>query len=88
MDPFLNSQDPCDRYAPAGVRRDGASWLVDVRGEGGCEAHEPADVTVRVTFGKEGVVLSNFIYSRKPNDDLRHLLAQLAGERARKRKSP
>jgi hypothetical protein len=85
MDPFLNSQDPCNRYAPTGVRRDGTSRLVDVRGSGGCEAHQTTDVTVRVAFQSDHVVFSNFIYSRKAGDDLRHILVQLAADRSKKR---
>jgi hypothetical protein len=81
----LNSQDPCDRYAPTGIRRDGTSWLVDVRGSGGCEAHQTTDVTLRVAFQSGHVVFANFIYSRTADDDLQHVLAHLAIERAKKR---
>ncbi len=85
MDPFLNSQDPCDRYAPIAVRGVGKNYLVDVRGEGGCPKHSKADVTVRVAFAGGNPVFVNFIYDSKIAPDLMTLLAQLAMERATRR---
>jgi YD repeat-containing protein len=84
MDPFLNAQDPCDRYAPTAVRRDGKTFLVDVHGSGGCASHRETDVTVRVAFRGATPVFVNFIYPQPHNDDLLHLLAQLAADRAKK----
>ena len=84
MDPFLNSQDPCNRYAPTAVRRDGATFLVDVVGSGGCPSHREPDVTVRIAFRGTTPVFVNFLYLKPANDDLLHLLAQLASERAKK----
>ena len=83
MDPFLNSQDPCNHYAPTAVRRDGATFLVDVVGSGGCPSHREPDVTVRVVFRGTTPIFINFLY--KPiNDDLLGLLRQLASDRAKK----
>lgn len=84
MDPFLNSQDPCDRYAPTAVRRDGKTFLVDVRGSGGCAPHREIDVTVRVAFDGTRPVFVNFIYPQPHNDDLLGLLARLAADRAKR----
>jgi hypothetical protein len=84
MDPFLNSQDPCDRYAPTAVRRDGSTFLVDVVGSGGCEAHREPDVTVRVAFRGTTPVFVNFLYPKPANSDLLAELAQLAADRAKK----
>ena len=81
MDPFLNSQDPCARYAITGVRRASADFLVDVHGTGGCGRRGGPDVTVRVSFDAKGPVFVNFVYSRRRHDDLLSLLAQLARER-------
>lgn len=82
MDPFLNSQDPCNRYAPTAVRRDGATFLVDVVGSGGCPSHREPDVTVRVGFRGTTPIFINFLY--KPiNDDLLGVLRQLASDRAK-----
>lgn len=84
MDPFLNSQDPCDRYHPVKVRRSGGKFLVDVVGSGGCPAHTKPDVTVVVRFAGHQPVFTNFIYSSRAHDDLLGLLAQLAADRAKK----
>lgn len=84
MDPFLNSQDPCDRYHPVNVRRSGAKFLVDVIGSGGCAPHSTPDVTVVVRFNGATPVFTNFIYSAREHDDLLGLLAQLAADRAKK----
>jgi hypothetical protein len=84
MDPFLNSQDPCHRYAPTAVRRDGKTFLVDVRGSGGCASHREPDVTVRVAFSGTTPVFVNFIYPQPHNDDLLGLLARIAADRAKK----
>ncbi len=83
MDPFLNTQDPCDRYSPIAVRHQRGSYLVAVRGSGGCAAHAEADVTVRVAFQGENAVFLNFVYSSKPKDDLLSLLASLAMSRSK-----
>lgn len=83
MDPFLNSQDPCNRYAPTAVRRDGATFLVDVVGSGGCASHREPDVTVRVAFRGTTPVFVNFLYPKPANDDLLGVLKQLASDRAK-----
>lgn len=83
MDPFLNSQDPCDHYAPSAVRRDGSTFLVDVHGSGGCPRRSGPDVIVRVAFEGTTPVFVNFLYPPS-NDDLLHLLTQLAADRAKK----
>jgi hypothetical protein len=83
MDPFLNTQDPCKRYAPVAARRAGANFFVDVLGSGGCSRHTKPDVTVRLVFQQGKPVFINFIYSGKPGDDLLHLLAALAAVRAK-----
>jgi hypothetical protein len=83
MDPFLNSQDPCDRYSPIAVRQRNGNFFVAVRGSGGCAAHTEADVTVQVVFRGANAVFLNFIYSRNPKEDLLSLLATLAADRAK-----
>ncbi len=88
MDPFLNSQDPCDRYAPIGVRHQGGNYFVAVRGSGGCAARAEADVTVQLVFRGGNAVFLNFLYSSKPKDDLLSLLATLAASRSRQAKPP
>lgn len=82
MDPFLNSQDPCDRYSPIAVTHQSGNYFVAVRGSGGCAAHAEADVTVRLAFRGANAVFLNFVYSSKPKDDLLSLLATLAADRS------
>jgi hypothetical protein len=84
MDPFLNSQDPCEHYSPTAVRRAGNTFLVDVLGTGGCGRHVGPDVTVRVAFQGSTPVFVDFIYPSPANDSLSGVLAQLAADRAKK----
>ncbi len=83
MDPFLNAQDPCTRYAPSAVRRMGKNFLVDVVGTGGCDPHRVPDVSVLVAFRGATPVFINFLYPKPANDDLLGLLARLAADRAK-----
>lgn len=83
MDPFLNAQDPCNRYRPTAVRRAGSDFLVDVKGEGGCAAHRTPDVTVRVAIQSGVPVFVNFEYPAPVKDDLMRLLGRLAAERTK-----
>ena len=88
MDPFLNTQDPCDRYSPIAVRHQSGNYFVAVRGSGGCAAHPETDVTVRLVFQGANVVFLNFVYSSKPKDDLLSLLSTLAASRSSQVKPP
>jgi hypothetical protein len=78
-DPFLNAQDPCDRYRVRAARQVGGRFLVDVVGEGGCEAHTRPDVVVELTRRAPGASggpawrFENFRYPDPPTD----LLAML-----------
>lgn len=81
-DPFLASQDPCERYQVIAVRESGQSYLVSVRGSGGCEKHEDADVVVEVVARDGTWLFSNFQYPRSGGDDLRTVLKQLRDERS------
>jgi hypothetical protein len=80
-DPFLNSQDPCERYAPIGTVQRDTQFFVAVRGSGGCASHDAPDVTVEVTAVDGRPVFTNFIYSSKPRDNLTSILGDLAGAR-------
>jgi hypothetical protein len=80
-DPFLNSQDPCKRYAPIGTVQRDTQFFVAVRGSGGCASHATPDVTVEVTPVNGHPVFTNFIYSSKPRDNLVSMLSDLAGAR-------
>jgi hypothetical protein len=63
-DPILYAQDPCDAYTVKSVRTQGATFLVDVLGHGGCAAHAKPDVTVELTRRKGRWTITEF---RDPN---------------------
>src|SRR5262245_61353582 len=44
FDPFLAAQDPCERYEVVNVNKKAESYLVGVRGVGGCEKHDEVDL--------------------------------------------
>lgn len=87
-DPFLNGQDPCDRYRPVRTTRRGDDYFVDVLGSGGCQRHTTPDVIVHVAWREQRPVFVNFLYSGKPGDDLQSLLRRLAVQRQRERSAP
>ena len=76
-DPYLNSQDPCNRYVAIAARADGASFLVGVVGKGGCPAHTTPDITVKL--GRSGArwIVLEFLGPERNNEGLIPLLKQL-----------
>ena len=80
-DPFLNAQDPCDRYQPVRTTRQGSRYLVEVLGSGGCAAHDKPDVVVNISVQRDRVVFENFMYSTNPSDDLLSLLQRLSASK-------
>jgi hypothetical protein len=72
-DPFLNSQDPCDRYVVRRVRRAGDRFLVDVFGEGSCGRHAQPDAVVEVARRPGGWRIENVRYSDPPTNLLEML---------------
>jgi len=81
FDPFLGSQDPCDRYDVVNVTSKEAHYLVDVRGSGGCEKHDQADVTAEVVSTNGMWQFSNFHYPGPPAYDLLTILKKLKEDR-------
>lgn len=75
-DPFLNAQDPCDRYDAVKTTTRGRVHLVEVLGTGGCVAHTKPDVVVEVGRSGGRWVFLNFRYV-DPNDNLLDLLKRL-----------
>jgi hypothetical protein len=73
-DPFLNAQDPCDTYTVQSVRTQGAHFLVDVLGHGGCAAHTKPDVTVELTLKAGQWTVTEF---RDPSRDSEGVLPLL-----------
>jgi hypothetical protein len=76
-DPFLNAQDPCDRYQVQDVtRRNGQVW-VNVRGTGGCARHEGPDVIVVLQPSLKGFIVRDFLDPQHHNRGLIVLLREL-----------
>ncbi len=91
-DPFLSGQDTCDRYVATKVSKKGASYMVDVRGEGGCEEYGAPEVVAEVVQRDGRWIFVNFHYPRVQKDfprvkaDLRSMLKRLADARAEEAK--
>jgi hypothetical protein len=85
FDPFLASQDPCERYEVVAVRKNGQSYLVDVHGVGRCEDHQEADVAAEVVARNGDWLFINFHYPRLGAGDL---ITILKGLRQDREKSP
>jgi hypothetical protein len=68
MDPFLNSQDPADKYTVKKVEQKGNAWLATVYGhyKGQKEDPEPS-VTAQVEKTKQGWRFTNFLYGKGDN---------------------
>lgn len=82
-DPFLNAQDPCEHYGPVRTVQRGPTYLVEVRGSGGCPPHQQPDVTVAIVWREGRPIFVNFLYSRDAGDDLVSHLHALADRRRR-----
>ena len=76
-DPILNAQDPCDKYTVQSVRTEGATFLVDVLGHGGCAAHTKPDVTVELTLRKGRWTITEFRDPGRGNEGVLPLLKRL-----------
>ena len=82
-DPFLNSQDPCERYVVGDVREASGKSLVNVHAVcSGKKSEEP--VTVAETTQENGAwVFVNFRPGKGEGDDLLTILKQLEQERGK-----
>jgi hypothetical protein len=76
-DPYLNAQDPCDRYRAESVQRQGARFLINVRGVGGCQAHSTPDVIVVLEASANRWTVRDFLDPREHNKELIALLREL-----------
>ena len=76
-DPYLNSQDPCDKDTARPGRVDGGKVLVDVHGSGGCESHTTPDVIVELTPNGAGWTVLEFRDPHRNNEGLIPLLKRL-----------
>jgi hypothetical protein len=81
FDPFLASQDPCERYEVMSVSKKGQSYLVDVHGVGRCEDHQEADLVAEVAARNGNWLFINFHYPRLGAGDLMTILKKLRQDR-------
>ena len=81
FDPFLSAQDPCRRYEVMNVEANAQHYLVAVRGVGGCEKHDTADVIAEVASVNGAWVFVNFHYPGPDQTDLLTVLKKLRDDR-------
>ncbi|HEV7923268.1 MAG TPA: hypothetical protein VGR02_20995 [Thermoanaerobaculia bacterium] len=79
FDPFLNTQEPCERYVVGGVHKVGSAYLVDVHGVCGKERSKKPDVVVEAKRDGSRWIFVNFRYP--PDDDLLSILGLLKRDR-------
>lgn len=80
FDPFLNSQDPDDKYVVAGVTEKDGLYLVDVYGLRKGKREKTVSVTAELRPAKDSFVFTNFRYGEDGN--LVDVLKSLADDRA------
>jgi len=76
-DPFLNAQDPCDAYTVQSIMGAGAVLHAAVRGHGGCEAHQKADVVVELGLKAGRWTVLEFRDPNRDNEGVIPLLKRL-----------
>lgn len=80
FDPFLNSQDPCDRYEAGTARPVGAGYAVDVYGVCSGTRNPQPDVIAALAPADGSWQITNFQYPNLRTDLMRKLRsAQPAG---------
>jgi hypothetical protein len=80
FDPFLNSQDPDDKYVVGAVTESGGLYLVDVYGLRKGKREKKTSVVAELKPVKDSFVFTNFRYGT--DGDLVGVLKQLADDRA------
>ncbi len=80
FDPFLNSQDPDDKYVVGGVTESGGLYLVDVYGLRKGKREKTVSVVAELKPAKDSFVFTNFRYGA--DGDLVAVLKSLADDRA------
>ncbi len=80
FDPFLNSQDPDDKYVVGGVTEKDGLYLVDVYGLRKGKREKAVSVTAALKPAKNSFVFANFLYGA--DGDLVAVLKGLADDRA------
>jgi len=80
-DPFLNAQDPCERYEAGPATPSGAGYRVEVFGVCGGERHPTADVVAELQPRGRTWVFTNFRDPAHDGGDLRSMLRRLEQDR-------
>jgi len=81
FDPFLAAQDLCERYEVVNVQPKADSYMVGVRGVGGCKKHDEVDVIAEVASRNGASSFVNFHYPGIDNSDLLTILKRLRDDR-------
>jgi hypothetical protein len=68
FDPFVNSQDPCERYEVGATTHRNQSYWVEVHGICGGRRHPTPDVTVDVVLVNQAWVFVDFHYPNMHTD--------------------
>jgi hypothetical protein len=76
FDPFLASQDPCEKYVVGKINTKGKSYWAEIHGVGGCAQHDSPDLFAEITKINKSWIISNLHYP-KPATDLLNILAPL-----------
>lgn len=88
FDPFLASQDPCDRYDAGRVTRRGPVFAVEIHGAGGCSSHDGPDLVADVSRHEGSWRFVNFHYPGQVPTDLLTLLDRLREDRRKSAPAP
>jgi hypothetical protein len=81
FDPFLASQDPCERYVVGNITAKGNNYLVEVYGVCSGKRNKRVDVTPEVSFKDGQWTFVNFHYGKGKGEDLLSILKALRDER-------
>lgn len=85
FDPFLNSQDPCDRYEVGTVIPQGAGYRVDIYGVCSGKRNEKPDVVAELARKDGSWAFTNFLYPAIHRDLLGILKTQREERQKRSR---
>jgi hypothetical protein len=76
FDPFLASQDPCEKYIVGKINPKGKSYWAEIHGVGGCAQHDSPDLFAEIAKTNKSWIISNYHYP-KPATDLLNILADM-----------
>src|SRR5207244_1798701 len=73
FDPFLATQDPCERYEVGAATRKGKDFLVEIHGVCAGKKHDKPDVIAELVPKGNSWVFANFRYPTERSDLLKVL---------------